>query len=158
MLNIPIKHVGGNEGRQRYADVIIDHSYNWAKTHWRTLETAYRTSPYFEFYEDDLIPLFLEPFEKLLDFNLNTIEAVANCIGIQMPFEKTEIYDGSPKKYRDGRGLVEAKKPWEFLQQKYSQVFEERHGFVKNTSILDLLFNLGPDTVQYLKNQPIDFL
>jgi len=62
MLNVPIKHVGAAQGRQRYKDVLLDDTYPWQRQHWRTLETAYRTSPFFEFFEDDLAPLFEKKF------------------------------------------------------------------------------------------------
>nr|WP_299341597.1 WbqC family protein [Allomuricauda sp.] len=158
MLNIPIKHVGGSEGRQRYNDVIMDSSTDWKKLHWRTLETAYRTSPYFEFYEDDLSPLFIDSDDKLLDFNLKTINTITACLGIKMTDMINEEYEVNPKNYRDARHLAEAKRPLEISQQKYNQVFEEKHGFVENLSILDLLFNEGPNAMQYLKKQSLDFM
>ena len=58
LLNIPIKHVGGDQGRQKYKEVLVDNDYPWQRNHWRTLQTAYRTSPFFEFYEDDLAPVY----------------------------------------------------------------------------------------------------
>ncbi len=158
MLNIPIKHVGGNEGRQKYVDVTIDDSYKWRKLHWRTLETAYRTSPFFEYYEDDLKLLFEEQESSLFEFNLKTIKIIGGCLGIQIPMEKTSTYEKEVSSNLDARFLIEAKKEPIVPFQTYSQVFEERHSFVPNLSILDLLFNEGPNTLSYLKNQPLTFL
>ena len=62
ILTVPIKHVGGTSGRQKYKDVKIDNGYRWQQQHWRTLQTAYRTSAFFEFYEDELAPLFEKEF------------------------------------------------------------------------------------------------
>jgi len=156
MLNIPIQHVGGEEGRQKYVDVRMDNSYGWKKIHWRTLETAYRTSPFFEFYEDDIKPLFEGKEESLFDFNMKTIEIIGGCLGIEIPKEKTTTYELQPSEVRDLRFLVNAKNEKDFGLELYPQVFEERHGFIANLSILDLLFNEGTQTLDYLKSQSIN--
>jgi len=158
MLNIPIKHAGGKEGRQKYAHVEMDNSYPWKKIHWRTLETAYRTSPFFEFYEDDIRPLFEGPHTSLYDYNLKTIETIAECLGIGISEEKTALYEPELSNQMDGRFLVEAKKEVNPEMEPYPQVFDDRHGFVSNLSILDLLFNEGTNALSYLENQPLDFL
>ncbi|NHF61146.1 WbqC family protein [Flavobacteriaceae bacterium TP-CH-4] len=158
LLSIPIRHVGGTHGRQLYKDVRIDNSYPWQRQHWRTLETAYRTSPFFEFYEDDLLPLFKTEHEFLLDLNLKTIFLICECLQIAPPLAKTESYQTNPKSYRDARFLVNAKKSIDLSQEPYVQVFGDRHGFVGNTSVLDLLFNEGPNALSYLKAQPTSFL
>ncbi len=157
MLTIPIRHVGGKEGRQKYSDVEMDNSYNWKKLHWRTLETAYRTSPFFEFYEDEIQPLFHGSDSNLFEFNLRTIEIIGSCLDIEIPKEKTAKYDIETAIQFDARFLVQAKKGWTFNFEHYPQVFEDRHGFVPNLSILDLLFNEGPNAIEYLKNQPLNF-
>ncbi|MFC4219700.1 WbqC family protein [Flagellimonas marina] len=158
MLNIPIKHVGGAEGRQKYTDVELDNTYNWKKIHWRTLETAYRTSPFFEFYEDDIRPLYEGNDDSLFEYNLKTIQTIADCLGIEFPTEKTSRYEPEPGNYFDARFLVEAKKETPLKMEPYTQVFGERHGFIPNLSVLDLLFNEGPNTLSYLKSQSLDFL
>ncbi len=158
MLNIPIKHVGGNEGRQKYFDVELDNTYDWKKVHWRTLETAYRTSPFFEFYEDDIRPLYEGDETSLYRFNLNTIQAISNCLGLEFYKNKTSSYELQPKEFFNARFLAEAKKELPLRMEPYTQVFGERHGFIPNLSVLDLLFNEGPNTLSYLKNQPLDFL
>lgn len=158
MLNIPIRHVGGKSGRQKYADVLLDNSYPWQRQHWRTLQTAYRTSPFFEFYEDDIAALYDSAFESLLQYNLETIKCICSCLDLPFPTAASQEYQLKPEAIGDGRFLVDAKKDIAFEQATYQQVFGERHGFVKNCSILDLLFNLGPSTSSYLKEQPLDFL
>ena len=172
LLSIPIQHVGGKEGRQKHKDVKLDNSYPWMRQHWRTLETAYRTSPYFEFYEDDIVPLFEKEQEFLLDFNLKTIETICDCLQTEMSTEKTSHYEKElkishtelvevqgqkPETIFDARFLVNAKKKIDFGQSEYTQVFGDRHAFVKNTSILDLLFNEGPNSISYLKTQELTF-
>ncbi|WP_373517199.1 WbqC family protein [Pricia sp.] len=158
MLSIPIRHVGGEQGRQKYKDVLLDNSYSWQRQHWRTLQTAYRTSPFFEFYEDDIAPLYWQTFEKLLDFNVKTVQTVCNCLQIDMPEEKTTGYETEPSQVQDVRFLVSAKRKLKIRQEEYVQVFGDRHGFVGNTSVLDLLFNEGTNALTYLRKQKTDFL
>ena len=152
MLNIPIKHVGNKKGKQRYAEVKIDNDYPWQRQHWRTLETAYRTSPFFEYYEDDIAPLYHNTFHSLMDFNLKTIETVCECLQIKMPQERTEVFEVDVTDKIDGRILINSKAKFQFQQPEYVQVFEDRNDFIPNLSILDLLFNEGTNALNYLKN------
>jgi len=151
MLSIPIAHLGKHNSKQRYKDVQIDNSYPWQRQHWRTLETAYRTSPYFEFYEDDLKTLYTTTFTNLLDFNLKTIEIICVCLQLEMPLNKTAVFQLHPVEHEDYRSLVSSKKNSIVAEEGYIQVFNDRHKFISNLSILDLLFNLGPETITYLK-------
>ncbi|MEG3657169.1 WbqC family protein [Arenibacter palladensis] len=156
MLNIPIKHVGNRKGKQRYGDVKIDNDYPWQRQHWRTLETAYRTSPFFEFYEDDIAPLYHNTFHSLMDFNLKTIETVCECLQIKMPQDRTEVFEVEVTDKIDGRILINSKANFQFQQPEYVQVFEDRNDFIPNLSILDLLFNEGTNALNYLKNLNIN--
>jgi len=156
MLTIPIKHVGNKKGKQRYSDVQMDNDYPWQRQHWRTLETAYRTSPFFEFYEDDLVGLYKTEHTYLLDFNLKSIEAVCNCLQIPMPEERTTDFEKEPLDYVDARHLINAKTDPPLVQKPYVQVFDDRNLFIDNLSILDLLFNEGTNTLNYLKNLNIN--
>ncbi|WP_297692467.1 WbqC family protein [uncultured Eudoraea sp.] len=158
MLNIPIKHVGGKEGRQKYKEVRLDNDYRWQRQHWRTLQTAYRTSPFFEYYEDDLAPIFVNKYQYLLDFNLKTIDIIGNCLQFKVNKRYTDHYELNPQGVFDARFLVNAKKTIDINQKSYTQVFNTRHGFIENCSVLDLLFNEGPASLDYLMNQNLDFL
>jgi hypothetical protein len=158
ILTIPVQHVGGKQGRQMYRDVRVDNDYQWQRQHWRTLQTAYRSSPYFEFYEDDLAFLFEKPFDFLLDFNLASIEFICDCLQWDTPKQKTKKYELETQHYQDVRFLVKAKQNVVFEQESYVQVFGDRHGFIPNTSALDLLFNEGTNALAYLQNQKLDFL
>lgn len=152
MLNIPIKHVGKNQGRQLYKDVKVENDYKWQRQHWRALQTAYRTSPYFEFYEDEIAPLYTKTYDYLLDYNLKSIEIISDCLQIDMPNLKTDSFEMQSKTLFDARYLVQAKKKLEFTQPEYVQVFGDRHGFIENLSVLDLLFTEGTNALSYLKN------
>lgn len=157
-LHIPIRHVGGLEGRQKYAEVATDNSYPWKKIHWRSLETAYRTSPFFEYYEDGLRPLFEDGEGSLLAFNLRGIEAVADCLGIPAPKAMTDRYRMEVGELVDARFLVRAKGGSRGEPEPYTQVFGERHGFIPDRSVLDLVFNMGGEALDYLRRQSLDFL
>lgn len=153
IMSIPIVHVGKANGRQKYKDVLLDNSYPWQRQHWRTLETAYRTSPFFEFYEDEIKTLYTQPFEGLLNFNLKTIEIIFDCLQLEMPNTKSELFEVEPTNNEDYRFLVSAKLKHKLTLEPYIQVFGDRHGFIPNLSMLDLLFNVGPNSVDYLNKE-----
>lgn len=150
-LTIPIRHIGGSNGRQKYKGVEIENSYPWQKQHWKTLQTAYRTSPFFEFYEDELAPIFEQPFKHLMDFNWRSIQFLCESLQIPIPILKTESFQLKIESGLDGRFLINAKKNLHHPQEPYNQVFSDRHGFIPNVSALDLLFNEGPNALSYLK-------
>ena len=153
LLNIPIKH--SKDGtRQKTKDVYVENDFPWQSQHWKSLQTAYRTSPFFEFYEDDLEPLFTEPVGKLMDHNLTIFSLVSELIGIEVDLSKTDRYDVTSE-HMDLRSLVVSKSEASQPFKTYSQVFQSNHGFLSNLSILDLLFNEGPNTLQYLEDQQI---
>ncbi|MFX0558355.1 WbqC family protein [Maribacter sp. CXY002] len=150
MLSIPIVHTRDKLGRQLYREVKIDNSYPWQRQHWRTLETAYRTSPFFEFYEDELKSLYMNTFDFLLDFNLMTIQTICECLQVKMPSAKTEDYKKMYTDKEDFRPLVNAKATTKYKHPEYTQVFGDRHSFIPNLSILDVIFNEGPNTTALL--------
>ena len=150
LLSIPIVHTKGATGRQYYKDVKLDNSYPWQRQHWRTLETAYRTSPFFEFYEDEIKPLYEKEFDLLLDFNLASIQTICDCLQLDFVDEYTDTY--SLEYEKDYRYLVNAKKELPFEFPEYVQVFGDRHGYIPNLSILDVLFNVGPNTAGYISD------
>lgn len=152
LLNIPIKH--SKEAHQNYKDVRIENDFNWRKIHFKSLEAAYRTSPFFEYFEDDIRPIFEKKHEFIMDLNFQTMEIVTDCLGMEFEFEKTTEYFKEANGLTDFRHLANGKKDTlEF--EPYTQVFEEKHGFLNNLSILDLLFNEGRYAVDYLKKQTL---
>ncbi|CAM4223910.1 WbqC family protein [Zobellia roscoffensis] len=158
MLSIPIQHIGKGQGKQKYRDVKLENAYHWQRQHWRSMQTAYRTSPFFEFYEDEIAPLYEKEYKFLMDFNLLTIETICDCLQMDMPKDRTTVYETKPEHLFDGRFLVDAKTKLNFNQEEYTQVFSDRNDFIPNASILDVLFNEGTNAVGYLKNQKLSFL
>ena len=152
LLNIPVKH--SIDKHQKYKDVRIENDFAWQKNHFKSLEAAYRTSPFFEYFEDDFRPLFEKKHEFLMDLNLETFELVNDALGVQFSIEKTDEYFHEVTNLKDFRSLANGKKDTTQIEE-YTQVFNEKHGFINNLSILDLLFNEGRYAVDYLKNQQL---
>lgn len=152
LLNIPIKH--SSNPHQKFKDTKIEDAFDWQKQHFKSLEAAYRTSPFFEYFEDDIRPLFEKKHDFMMDLNFQAMEIVTECLGMEFNYEKTQEYFHEVNDIQDYRYLVNGKKdPSNF--EPYTQVFEEKHGFINNLSILDLLFNEGRYALEYLKNQKL---
>ena len=152
LLNVPVKHSA--EKHQKFKDVRIENDFGWQKNHFKSLEAAYRTSPFFEYFEDDFRPLFEKKHEFLMDLNLEIFELVNDSLGIHIKAEKTIEFFYKVPNFNDFRHLINGKKDTTQIEE-YTQVFNEKHGFINNLSILDLLFNEGRYAVDYLKNQNI---
>jgi len=152
LLNVPVKH--GINKHQKYKDVRIENDFSWQKNHFKSLEAAYRTSPFFEYFEDDFRPLFEKKHEFIMDLNLEIFALVNSSLGIKIEAQKTAEYFHEVTDYTDYRSLVNGKKDTTQIEE-YTQVFNEKHGFINNLSILDLLFNEGRYAVDYLKNQQL---
>lgn len=155
LLNIPVKHSRDTGGHQKYNAVKIDNSFPWQRNHWRSIQTAYRTSPFFEFYEDDFTPLYEKTFTHLLDFNYHCLEVASTCLGITLEYDKTKTYSLPSGSETDFRELVSSKRVSCITPKAYPQVFEEKCGFLPNLSILDLLFNEGTNALTYLQETEI---
>ncbi|HMC01816.1 MAG TPA: WbqC family protein [Flavobacteriaceae bacterium] len=154
LLNIPVIHT--QKKRQKYRDVKIANVTKWQELHWKSLESAYRTSPFFEFYEDDLKPLFAIEARLLMDFNFKCFETICQCLQLELDVSKTMRFEKEISDKSDYRYLVNAKKERHYEFDKYTQVFSNKHGFINNLSILDLLFNEGPNAIQYLQSQELN--
>ncbi|WP_339633145.1 WbqC family protein [Bizionia echini] len=153
LLNIPVVHT--QKDRQKYVDVLTFNEENWQRNHWKSIESAYKTSPFFEFYEDELKPLFVEPVSSLLDFNLQCFQTVCNCLQLEIKTNQTTTFEKKTTQYTDLRHLVKAKGEKAPSFELYIQVFNDKHGFINNLSIIDLLCNEGPNALNYLESQKI---
>ncbi len=152
LLNIPIKH--SKEAYQKTRDVKLETAFNWQKQHFKSLEAAYRTSPFFEYFEDELMPIFQKKHIFLMDLNLQTIEIVSKCLRLDFPYDETTEYFHDITNKTDFRNLANGKKDTSKFES-YTQVFGDKHGFLNNLSILDLLFNEGRYALDYLKKQTL---
>ena len=147
-LTVPVSYTQKN--RQLYKDVKIANENNWQQQHLKSLQSAYSMSPFFEFYIDDLMPLFENTFDFILDFNLNCFEILKHSLQLNITAIHTKTFDKEPKGKMDLRPLVNRNFDAKRFQE-YTQVFSQKHGFISNLSILDVMFNEGPNTELYLK-------
>jgi hypothetical protein len=152
LLNIPIKH--SNLSRQKTKDIKIEQEFDWQKQHFKSLEAAYRSSPFFEYFEDDLLPIFQKKHTFLMDLNFEALEITAKCLRMKLEFDTTTEYfhEIENPEITDFRYLVNGKKDHSIFEH-YTQVFDDKHGFLNNLSVLDLLFNEGKFAMDYLKSQ-----
>jgi len=142
-LTVPVSSEGGH--------IRISSHGNWRHQHWQALQSAYGDSPFFEFYEDDLLPFFTEEWEQLYDFNEAIRRKICELIDIRPDVVLTTTYQHTAE--NDFRDAIQPKHPAPdptFQPRRYYQVYEQKHGFLPNLSILDLLFNMGPESVFYL--------
>jgi hypothetical protein len=153
-LTIPVSK--GNQLKTKIKDVRIDYSKAWQLNHWRTITTAYNSSPFFEFYKDELLPFYQKKHDFLFDYNLELINLMNELTGLNADIEFTGHYvDVASEDQIDYRNSIHPKQRMQqsdalFTPVPYNQVFEEKFGFVPNLSILDLLFNRGPEAKDFL--------
>jgi hypothetical protein len=152
LLNIPVKH--SKESHQKTKDIRIETDFDWQKQHFKSLEAAYRSSPFFEFFEDDIRIIFEKKHDFLLDLNFETLAIVTKCFRMKLEFDTTSEYfhDVDTNKTMDFRYLIDGKKDPSIFES-YKQVFDDKYGFINNLSVLDLLFNEGKYAMDYLKKQ-----
>ena len=144
-LTVPVVH----DSKSSISDVLISDHGNWRHLHWQALQSAYGDSAFFEYYEDDLRPFFKENnWERLVDYNDAICRKVCELLDIQPSIVHQYSQDCS-----DFRLVINPKHPLEdseFMPRKYYQVYQQKHGFLSNLSILDLLFNMGPESIFFL--------
>ncbi len=149
-LTIPVIHDGG---RIAMRDVRISEHGNWRHQHWNAMVSAYRKSPFFDYYADDFAHFYEERDGFLMDFNLRLHQVISELLGLD---REVKIIDNSnkPAEFIDLRHIAEPKALTDikgYTPQPYYQVFAQRNGFIPNLSILDLLFNMGPEGLIVLR-------
>ena len=145
MLTVPIKHSGKNVPR-KFSKIKIDNSSNWKKTHFKSIKICYQSSPFFEFYEDDISFFYESDYEYLHQLNFASINLVCKWINLEMPKENFNVQE---KEFINLIYLSNTKRTRELLKKKYTQTFQVFNGFINDLSILDLIFNCGPDSKNY---------
>ena len=138
-------------------DIRISDHGNWRHLHWNAIESAYNHTPFFEYYKDDFRPFYEKKYEFLADFNEELCRLICSLIDIQPDMERTSEYRTEfTLDETDFRESIHPKKDFTledtaFSPQPYYQVFQERLGFLPNLSIIDLLFNMGPESLLVLQ-------
>lgn len=137
--------------KQLMCDVRISSHGKWQQEHWNALLSAYGESAFYDYYIDDLRPFFEQQWDFLLDFNMAINETLCRLLDIDANISLSEQY--TQEATHDFRDAIRPKHPLtddDFKPKKYYQVYQKKHGFIENLSILDLLFNMGPESIFYL--------
>lgn len=147
-LLVPIQH--GKKQRQVMKDVLINYDHPWQRLHWLSLQTAYRSSAYFEFYEDDFRGFYEKEYSHLLEFHVDQLKLILKLLKINREILLSEKYEVESPNEIDYRKVIHPKMPSLLQQHKpYYQLFEDKNGFLPDLSIIDLLFSQGPQSKNY---------
>lgn len=152
-LSIPVIKAHGSKTRLK--EVGIDYESHWNRIHWKSLVAAYASSPFFEYYADELSPFYEKKFSYLIDLNIQLLEYTLHQLGLNVPVKCSEAFTHISSD-QDPRNFIHPKKDQavedpDFQPEAYHQVFSDRLGFRSNLSILDLMFNVGPAALSYLQ-------
>jgi hypothetical protein len=149
ILSIPVVKVNGNHTRTR--DIRISDHQPWQRIHWRSITTAYNNSPFFLFYQDLLAPCYEKKFTFLVDWNMELLLLMLRIMKVERHISMTSTYEAYPERISDLRLKInQENKIIPGNTQRYTQVFEPRHGFIAGLSVIDLIFNLGPEANDYI--------
>ncbi len=148
-LSVPVERVQGEKSVTK--DIRISDHANWRHVHWQSIVSAYNMSPFFEYYEDDIAPFFHKKWDFLLDFNVEILHKILELLEIEKEIKLTSQYDVIlPQKVVDLRREFHPKSQRVVNGKDYYQVFVEKHGFLPDLSVMDLLFNMGNESILYL--------
>ena len=148
LLSIPVIH--SQKNRKKFKDVKIAYDYDWQTQHLKSFQISYRSSPFFEYYEDKLVDLYVRREKYLYDFNLRSIDVLFDMLQINLEYDFTKGYSEQYSDILDYRNNYK-KLNSSFKIKEYTQVFESKHGYIENLSVLDLIFNEGPNAINFLK-------
>ena len=155
-LSIPIKK---NKSEKVINSIEISYKEDWQKNHWRAITSAYKNSPYFDFFEEDLKVFYSNKYNLLIDYNTDQLKFIIKVLKQKKNIQLTKQYERNPDSVIDLRTIIHPKQSYlsdklvaNKLDQSYYQTFENKISFTPNLSILDLLFNKGLHTIDYLKS------
>jgi hypothetical protein len=147
-LTIPVKH---SKIKFPMLNAEIDNKIAWQKNHWRSIQTAYSSSPFFEFYKDSLEQVYNKKYTYLVKFNFDMIKLVFEWLNIEIKLKLSKEYKVVYDDSLDLRKKIDNQKHSISKNKIYNQVFFEKNGFLNDLSIIDLIFNEGPNSLSYLK-------
>lgn len=149
-LSVPVKKPMGN--RSKTNEIIIDYQQKWQSLQWKSIKTAYQSAPFFLYYQDEIEELIKKEYPSLKEMNETIILELASLMGINSSLKYTNDFIPLENPDEDFRFSIHPKLDSPFQIKPYYQVFDEQHGFFKDLSSLDLLFNLGPESIAYLES------
>jgi hypothetical protein len=147
-LTVPVSK--GSKNHTKVKDVKINYDFEWQRLHWLGLQACYRRSAYFEYYEDEFAVFYEKQYPFLFDYNEQLLQFILKSLKLKIDIKYTDTYQAAYPELVDFRSSIHPQKKMEIEQKTYFQVFEDRKGFLKNMSIVDLLFNQGPHAINYL--------
>lgn len=150
-LSIPVSKPNGNNTKTK--DISIINSSTWYTNHWRAMSSAYSGSPFFLYYKDYLQKFFIGKYDNLLEYNTELMKVLISLVGIDCEITYSNSFVKPNSITNDARySVTPKKKTYINSYNKYIQVFSNKFDFIPNLSIIDLLFNLGPEAKDYLNN------
>ncbi|MCU4157594.1 WbqC family protein [Carboxylicivirga sp. A043] len=155
-LSLAVPVVNVKNEKVSLKDTQISYDTDWQKQHWRSIVSAYNSSPFFEYYADDFAPFYEKEFKYLVDFNMGLFQVILEELELEIDIQLTDEYIRPDVLNDDIRRLIHPKaKPEEdklYKQLEYRQVFSDKYPFIPNLSVIDLLFSKGPETYDILKD------
>jgi hypothetical protein len=149
-LTVPVKKPDGNNTKTKSVQIFQEE--DWQKKHFRAIESAYKSSPFFDYYIHHFIPVFENQYENLVELNETIFKIICKILKINLPYSFTEQYEKQPENLIDYRQTFDSENYRKTIDfEPYTQVFSDRFSFEADLSILDLIFNLGPQTGEYLR-------
>lgn len=149
-LTVPVRKADGNHTKT--ASVRIFQEEDWQKNHFRAIESAYKSSPFYDYYIHHFIPVFENQYESLVDLNHSIFTILCKILKLNLSYSYTSQFQKIPDKYVDLRQVFDFKHDRDSIHYvPYVQVFSDRFPFQPDLSILDLIFNLGPEAANYLQ-------
>ncbi|MCK5774754.1 MAG: WbqC family protein [Bacteroidales bacterium] len=149
-LTVPVKKPFGNKTRTN--EMTIDYSEKWQQVHWRSIKAAYQSSPFFLYYADEIEAIFEKKFQYLYEMNEAIINKLESILAFDSNIKYTKSFMPVNSHENDYRFRIHPKQQSIINSVVYDQVFEEKNGFTADLSVLDLIFNLGPEAQIYLQD------
>lgn len=149
ILNLSVPVMKGQQFKVQMKDIEIDYSKRWQQIHLRAMTSAYNRSPYFQFYSESIEKTVLKSFRFLLDLNDELLNKCLEFLNINKCILHTSFFQPDRGLEQDYRYRISPKKDTGFASRPYIQVFGN-NVFVADLSILDLIFNTGPEAADYL--------
>lgn len=149
-LDLVIPVIKGSKVHTKVKDVKISYDFKWQRIHWMSLQTCYRSSAYFEFYEDEMALFYEKKWDFLFDYNQEIFELILRFLKVRINYSYTGDFNKIYTDLQDFRESIHPKKQSFTKQKPYYQVFQDKNGFIPKLSIIDLVFNQGPQSLNYL--------